>query len=62
MRPKKAQMENTHIEIKYSPATPVVPVSSSGPLQPIQKTATAPAPANAPQLARKLYIYFFLHH
>lgn len=49
MRPKKAQMENTHIEIKYPPPTPVAPVSSSGPLQPIQKSTTITQPA-----ARKL--------
>lgn len=50
MRPKKAQLENTHLEIKYPPPTPVAPVSSGGPLQPIQKTAI-----NQPAAARKCF-------
>ncbi len=57
MRPKKAQLENTHIEIKYPPPTPVAPVSSGGPLQPIQKHTVSQLAARKILYISNIYLY-----
>ncbi|GFX16064.1 kinesin-like protein KIF2A [Trichonephila clavipes] len=52
---KVAQLENTHLEIKYPPPpnTANPPVNSGGPLQPIQKTVAAPTASQQQAASRR---------